>query len=454
MAGQFIVSTRRGPLRPLSYQGIFATERYQQLLSLLSSSLSEAHAALLAEPLADSGQDEIDWYSRLEGPVQKLADLPHARQAEVRRRLNELTSGIKALAAELAQSPDKHRALSGRILELAMQYPDADSLYAVGDQPVIVCWGLTHGTSGAKPEDLVRGGDQAALEAYDPIARQGRLKGGAETPAENLVRAGKIPSSPEPAKSEDAPPPLPPPVPERRPRKRFKFRWGWLIPLLAFLSLLGVLMRCSGGLSLPGFGSGCASYTAGGGSGCAFTPSGSGPGCSGQATRPTGLGAQIRQEQEREAALRSEAEKLKAMLADRMAACPSEPQNAKKEAPIVIPEDAAVTGKLAFLKGCWLCETGLVNSRTGEELSVKFCFDENGKGEQLIVLKGDQCAGAARARMDGGRLIIDAEKAKCAQSGSAYMPLHIECRNEGGGALCEGHTNKDRWKAEFKRMDR
>jgi hypothetical protein len=440
MTGQFIVSTGQGQLRALSHQGVFATQRYQQIVSLIQPRFSTAHVALLAEPISDPNQDTIDWYAKNEGAVRRLVDLPAERQAEIRKRFADLISEITSYAGELCASKDKHRALSGRILQMAVQYPGAESLYIVGDQPVIVCWGYASEGQHTKPEHLVRGGERRdAPDVYDSIYRSGRQPGEFDQAPEDVIRSrARAP------RVEPAPPPEVVPTAPRTPevkRQRFRWRWSWLLGLLALLALISLLFRCSGPFSIPGFGPGCS-----------LNGRDTGPGCSGPSGQTSAIGEALAREQDRETALRQEADRLKATLAERMAACPSS-SGPDKGRQLVIPREATKTGKVDFLKGCWLCETGLADSKTNEDLSVKFCFDDKGSGEQLVVLKKGTCTGAVHARMADEQLIIDADQARCSQSGS-YSALRIECRQQGNDqALCEGsYSPEHKWAAKFKRI--
>ena len=63
----FLLTSQRNAMRALASQGIFATDCHAQVCSIIAQHLSPAHAALIAEPQHDPGQQRIDWYAGVNG---------------------------------------------------------------------------------------------------------------------------------------------------------------------------------------------------------------------------------------------------------------------------------------------------------------------------------------------------------------------------------------------------
>ena len=148
MANPRIATTRSQDLQPLAAAGQTAIEAWRTLHTLLSRELSPAHAALLAEPVANEARGEVDWYAEGDGPAPRLQDLPEPARAAAQARLDGLAGDIQALAARLATSRAGGDALLSEMLGLALRLPGADSVHVRGGQPVLVGWG--HVRSGGR----------------------------------------------------------------------------------------------------------------------------------------------------------------------------------------------------------------------------------------------------------------------------------------------------------------
>ena len=121
-----------------------------------------------------------------------------------------LAQDIAALAQNLTADVQARQALSGQLLQQALQhpYPADEDLWSVNGQPVLINWGFASGSSGALPQDLTRLG--AAIPPPPPAAPV--------TPVAVPVRNGCLP---------------------------------WLLPLLLLLLLLWLLGAALGFLPSP-----------------------------------------------------------------------------------------------------------------------------------------------------------------------------------------------------------
>jgi hypothetical protein len=425
MAGSLITTTRRGAMRPLAVQGIFATDCYHQLRSLLEQRLGAGHARLLAEPVHDPARENIDWYSSAEGTPTPLGALPPEQADALRARIGRMADDIRAAAEDISKDADSRRALSGQLLLLCLQHPHEDDLWLVGEQPLVCCWGFAPGTLGAQPEDLTRLGPARPVPAAVAVA----------APAPAAAGSGCL---------------------------------VWLLPLLLFLALLWLILCRLGLFPLPG---GCPPVLFGADAGRL------------KAEREKGA-QELRDIENLRAELLRRAEQcappppplppkepapppppeeteikppadppplVEPFLGE--SASPPEPE---KDAPLVIPDAARQKNDLSFLDGCWRCETGLGNARTNRPVIVEYCFDKNGNGKRIIREEdGKLCSGPAQATFDrNGGLRIDTPAAPC-PGGRSYIPQIVECTGNDRAADCtggpRGKSGGDTWNAKFYR---
>ncbi|MDR0816346.1 MAG: hypothetical protein LBN28_02995 [Desulfovibrio sp.] len=105
--------------------------------------------------------------------------------------------------------------------------------------------------------------------------------------------------------------------------------------------------------------------------------------------------------------------------------------------PLKIPEDAAKTGKLDFLEGCW--RGTRPEYGTKRIVTERFCFNANGVGKRFILDPqfAGECVGATRAVINsGGVLRMRSDKMYCTPSGSIWGGSEMTCRGEGNRTPC------------------
>lgn len=103
---------------------------------------------------------------------------------------------------------------------------------------------------------------------------------------------------------------------------------------------------------------------------------------------------------------------------------------------------------MAFLEGKWRCNTGLVRMHDGQPVVVEFQFDKNGRGTANVLEKhsGIRYDASARANYKGGVLRLYTSDYTSKKTKSVYVHSSIECRDEGGQAICSGQNGKTSWK--------
>lgn len=397
MTGTFIATTPRGEMRPLACQGIPVSGRFTQLAELVRSLLGEEQALLFAEPVFDEDRESVDWYSPVQGRPCPIGDLPEAGQRAARAAFARLGGDIRAAAMALQNTGDSRKLLRGRLLELALSYPDATCLYVVNGQPVLIGWGFGPSSAGTQPQDISRLAGPAVLSQTDEGV--GAVRRGAGQPL-----------------------------------------WGrliWLLPLLLLLGLAALLFVSWGGKPplLPGFHL-------------------QGPELPFSAASSDDV---LKVARARGAELEQAVEVLRRDLERRADLCVRVPETASPEQSggLHIPKAAVAAGDLGFMQGVWRCDTGLKNTATGVPVAVEYTFDAAGNGSVSITGDKGECRGEAVALLDAeGRLVIETrEQIGCAK-GAPYAGQRVLCTQESGRAECRGRNLSDTgqtWDARFYR---
>ncbi|MDE5831530.1 MAG: SrfA family protein [Desulfovibrio sp.] len=421
MPENLIAVTQKSSMQPLAFQGIMAYQSFPQIREMLRRKFDDDYALLFTKPVENPGDGNIDWYSPVQGQARKLKDLPKDEADAMYDKMASMAREIRDYAEELIKTGEPLKITRGNILRLALSYPDPDSLYAIGGQPVFVGWGFAPGTPGAEPLDLFKLKPPSAPKKPDPEP---------------------VPEpEPEPARAAPAAVPVREPSPEETgakvvPVARPMGCFSWVLPFLLLCCLLFLLFSGFGEMgALSG-------YT------LFKTPA------------PAWLENKLIGSGDEADNLRSEIDGYRKRIDEKARLCVPEKPAPVAETPspvvqapaeeLVIPKEAT---NADFLSGRWLCETGLANARTNQPVTLEFSFDNEGKGRAVTMEDNDRCEGDALASMRDGILYITVSEQKCANSRSSYTELTIRCEEGAGGvALCKG-LNKDgsQWDAAFKK---
>ncbi|MDR1396299.1 MAG: SrfA family protein [Desulfarculales bacterium] len=505
-ANTFIITSPKASLEALRYQGILVSENCAQIKASLRKNLGPEHAAIFATPYMAEDELTIDWYSEAEGPVTAWADLSAQGREQALVILKSLGADIAALARELKNNPDEAGVTRGHILSLALRYPAQENIFMVGRQPVLTCWGFISASSVNAPEDLTRAGLAAPPFTAVPAAVPSAVPSG---PA--LTALPEASASGKPAEEKTLWPRLLSLWP-------FVLGFLLVITALYILSRAGCadapfLRGCSPQTQTGRPANPPLEQPSAGTPSHALSPPAAPP----SSPRPEGalapaeaaeLAALVRREQE----LRSSLDELRRQLMLKASQCrntppptpagPPDPVPEKPEIPpladllprtpdreselkpniipergsepevkpsisispetefkpgdeLRIPDGARDSRDPGFLQGCWLSNTNIYNSDSGETLTAEYCFDREGNGSRTVrKANGETCTGPARARFDAdGRLIIDSGIADC-NDGGAYVPQEVECSGSGDSVDCRGQEISPQappWRAGFRR---
>ncbi|HEX7198755.1 MAG TPA: hypothetical protein VF213_04740, partial [Dongiaceae bacterium] len=136
-----VTTTHLSGLRPLGVGSQQVIDGYPQLIRVIEDRLGPKDAALLARPERRPDPSWIDWHTAYQGPVTALAELPLERRTAVEIEVGQALSRLRSLA-ETLRSGDGSARFFGEVLTRVAIIPGADSIYLVGDHPVVVLWGF------------------------------------------------------------------------------------------------------------------------------------------------------------------------------------------------------------------------------------------------------------------------------------------------------------------------
>lgn len=144
-----IAETSLDGLRPTGVAGRRVVECWDQIDGYLRGGPGADLANLFAEPVSQGGR--IVWFAPEGAAVRPFRNLPADAQACLRDSLAGQLERLDAETRRLLESSNPSARLMGETLERAQQVPGSveDILYAVGDQPVLVNWGME--TEGLPP---------------------------------------------------------------------------------------------------------------------------------------------------------------------------------------------------------------------------------------------------------------------------------------------------------------
>jgi hypothetical protein len=118
-------------------------------------------AGFLAEPVVAEDRRTIDWYATISGTAMPLVALQGGDRVAAEERLQFRLGQLRSLAASTADPGQK------ALLEAAAQYPGPESVFVVGQEPVLTQWGSrARGAAAVLPPPAAA---QAASVAAAPV---------------------------------------------------------------------------------------------------------------------------------------------------------------------------------------------------------------------------------------------------------------------------------------------
>lgn len=455
-AGPLLRSSGMDEYRPLGALGQPAYLSHRKLVAALTPRLGPAAAHYLARPEIDETNRQVHWHAEIDGPVRRWADLPDEEQARFAPKVVEIRDGLLRFVDELEAREGVTRAESGfaHLVRQAVRSPGAETLYLVGDTPVLTLWGFEGGSSAF---DTL---------TFNPVG----VRAPALAPVAPVAAAAVTATRP---------------------------WWHWLLLALLALLLLGLLFWALRGCEMVGDGRVVpermperveerppvegvpdpALPRGATGPDAILVPRGDGT-VEGVIAVPEGTlpdagavpGAEATPPEPPAAeppAAEPPASEPPASDPPAPEQTPSEPpapeqtppeppasepppaepppaEPAPQDQPLNLPppdSPAAGPGSVGFLQGEWKSDGGLVDQSSGRPLDQRYRFDDQGQGQAVIRrADGSECQAAATATRtaDGGLRIAEQGPLSC-PDGSSYAPSVTECRPDTDGrTTCVG----------------
>src|SRR5215469_2266437 len=148
-SGPLLLTSHAGEYRPLGFGGEPVHGNYRKLAAVIETRLGPAAARYLARPEMHEASRSIGWHATVDGPVRRWGELTPTEQASLGPVFESLQAKLQGLVRDLeAAGPSTRGAQEnfGHALRLALRSPGMDSLFFVGDQPVLALWGFEGGT--------------------------------------------------------------------------------------------------------------------------------------------------------------------------------------------------------------------------------------------------------------------------------------------------------------------
>src|SRR5580692_4066229 len=141
MAEGVLESTRQLDLQPLVSNGVPVFRMFGQIRVELLRSLSRDHLALFADPNPDPISGDIQWYAPCPGNIVRLSECPEDARSGYEFHLARLIDDIANHIERLNASSDANARQMANVLAMALEVPDEQHIFVVGEQPVLAGWG-------------------------------------------------------------------------------------------------------------------------------------------------------------------------------------------------------------------------------------------------------------------------------------------------------------------------
>jgi hypothetical protein len=187
MARQYIDKTLLTDYRIVTYDGVDLISRYPLLTALIKNTLGAKFANLLAEPVRKSNNNELNWYSSVEGEPLGLEELSEEQKKQLLNEKDSLVADLKQFASQLEASKGGSRTLAGILLNLILKEQDGFRLYSIAGQPVLIGWGLSALSSGYNTDSVAqRSEDPNLQDTVAPVTSEASSEPSPEVTLESL----------------------------------------------------------------------------------------------------------------------------------------------------------------------------------------------------------------------------------------------------------------------------
>ncbi len=134
-----LLTIERSKVQLVGVRGQWVVSSWQQMARFIELRLGQQHMLLFAEPVIAA--NAIDWFTAAEGTVRAFAQLNGTQRAALLKTTRRLVADLEPIARQFSTSLQADQALIGELLQGMLAFPD-QSLFQVGEQPVVAGWGL------------------------------------------------------------------------------------------------------------------------------------------------------------------------------------------------------------------------------------------------------------------------------------------------------------------------
>tara|TARA_R110002110_G_scaffold223626_2_gene437507 strand:- start:3036 stop:4589 length:1554 start_codon:yes stop_codon:yes gene_type:complete len=144
VAGPLLLSSAFNEFRPLGVMGQPVHLNHGKIVAAIRARLGDDFTHYLARPEIDDSNRKIHWHAPVEGEVRRWSDLSGAEREATTPRVTEMRDGFLSFVNDLEGRDSGNRSDQGfaHLLRQSLKSPGQETLYLVGDQPVLTLWGF------------------------------------------------------------------------------------------------------------------------------------------------------------------------------------------------------------------------------------------------------------------------------------------------------------------------
>lgn len=233
-----VTPTQKFDIRFINGQPVF--DLREQIINILTQdSKSGIFREFFAEPIVNHSKGEISWYSHGSGDVRPFAAITTDERLRISSTIKDIDQRLKSTAEKLSKASPQS-AWIGDAMRSMLLVPNLEqSLFMVGDQPVLCQWGCV--PFGSDPGDFDMVNQRFDIVVRDTSAMPTAVPEPTSSGGDLPEVVPPLAAMPEPPDTTEPPPPDEPPPPPEAPAPT-AFDWRRLLPWLLALFLLLLLL--------------------------------------------------------------------------------------------------------------------------------------------------------------------------------------------------------------------
>lgn len=144
LSGPLLRTSAHNEYRPLGVMGQPVYMNHRKIVAAVQSRLGADFTDYLARPEIDEASRRIHWHASVDGPVRRWDELSTEEQADATPKITGMRDGFLRFVEELEAREGDNRSEQGfaHLVRQALRSPGSETLYMVGDRPVLTLWGF------------------------------------------------------------------------------------------------------------------------------------------------------------------------------------------------------------------------------------------------------------------------------------------------------------------------